>query len=568
MNDHASRFPITLALAIIAASALACDKPEPEPTTAKTQPQPDQPVNGPSEAPAPSEPSTPKPEPPRPSDAEPPRPAPRDTVEIGGVRRELGWSFQLATKKKREDAELLRGQLEIAAVGLTALGKPYVLARDDFYLIMAGSFDDEAEAKRHFELAKTELEQGGFIRAMREFCPGQRRDAEQLFTCVEVELPADVAPPIAADPWLAEADADTPAAEREPYDYPSPAGPDPAAITHPPAEQLLVIASNRGYSPGQLGVDRDGKYRTWIWRPTLGGLPAKGKFEPTVPSEDALIPSAPQLVEIHKTLVLSDGAQLWQVEPDTRDIQLPLCPCLFGEAGNPTKTLRKRLVELRAQPLTGGAGITLIDAEDFPHKRASECIEERDYVDHVIQIQAVAGSRLLVVERNVERQPCPELEFGSEAEPIIFDTRSERILDLRGTYSLAQLEAELPYAVVKDARFKASAALTKATTASYDELGPSAVLLTGVFARYREVPRGMRLTLQYSVEGTGDVGGWGLGFDSHTVQVDYPASSSLAPPQDIRPLMAYISREYQSWRVIGWSRHTPTEPAVAPAPSE
>lgn len=364
--------------------------------------------------------------------------------------------------------------------------------------------------------------------------------------------------------------------EDEPPPYPEQVGVDPGPFAHPPASAVLVIASNRSYSPGETAVDRDGKYHTWIWRPSAGALPAKGKAAAPLGADGT--PSGPPPVEEVDGLIVSDGSKLVQLVFEEQTVELIKCECDEldeGEWTHTKKKLAKKLFELRSQPLgpwepgvaptPSGDAKVLVGATDFERKSKMDCITAREDVEHVMQAAAVAGSRVFVVERVVDNPAC-SVEFGGSLE-----LRTQRLIDVGGgSFELAQLQRELPYKVVKRARTDASKELDGVSTASDYALAPINLVLTAMFPKYREHKGGIRLLLQYSVAiGDDDVGfgGWANGWDSHVITIAYPESSSLTAPAQAMELIQYVHREGGSkWKVIGWSQINADGPAPGDPP--
>lgn len=373
--------------------------------------------------------------------------------------------------------------------------------------------------------------------------------------------------------------------DREPPPYPEQVGVDPGPFTHPPAGSVLVIASNRSYSPGETAVDRDAKYQTWIWRPAAGPLPEKGKAEAPLGADG--VATGPALVEQFDGLIVSDGSNLSQLVFEDMAVELPKCTCeeeLGDEYGSWTKTgknMPDKLFELRSQPLgpwapgvaptQSGDAKVLIAATDFERKSGMDCVTAREEVEHVLQATAIAGTRVFVVERVLDAAPCSVAETN-------FEIRTQKLFDMSGgTLDLAAFERELAYKVVKRARTEAAEELSLASTASAWDLAPSNLQLTAMFPKYREHKGGIRLLLQYSAaipEEEAGEGGWANGWDSHVITVAYPDSSSLTAPAQAMQLIEYVHREEGSkWKVIGWSQINsgeaapPTPPPPSPTPS-
>lgn len=363
--------------------------------------------------------------------------------------------------------------------------------------------------------------------------------------------------------------------DREPPPYPEQVGADPGPFSHPPAAAVLVIASTRSYSPGETSVDRDAKYHTWIWRPSAGPLPDKGKAEAPV-GEDGT-PTGPALVEEVDGLIVSDGSKLSQLVFEEATVELPKCECDEMDEGGwlPTnKKLAKKLFELRSQPLGAwepgvaptpiGDARVLIGAEQFERKSKMDCITAREDVEHVLQASAIAGSRVFVIERVLDNAACSLTSY---------ELRSQKLIDVAGgALELAGFERELPYKIVKRARTDASEQLELESLASAYDLAPINLLLTAVFPKYREHRGGVRLLLQYSVGIPDDqvgAGGWSNGWDSHVITVAYPESSSLTAPAQVMQLIEYVHREGGSkWKVIGWSQiNAGDAPSPSPSPA-
>ena len=347
--------------------------------------------------------------------------------------------------------------------------------------------------------------------------------------------------PVLDEPELAEA-------EGEPAPYPESTTPDPAAFVHPAADVIIVVASNRSFSPGEDGVDRDAKYHSFIWSPTQGALPAAGKAEAAEPGGAALVGEV-------DGLIVADGSAQWQVFVDEPTIPLPKCSdaCEGGAAVAGKQTLAKKLHELRAQPFVDGVASgdskLLIAGQDFARHSADTCIGTREAVEHVLQVAAVADGRVFVVERILDTPFCA-------TEPVSYELRRERIFDLRsGEVSLAALENELTYKERKSARFKAAETLAGFSKLSATKLAPVTISIAGLFPTFREFKGGMRLILQYAAPvSIGGSGGWGNLFDAAQVTIKYPESSSVTPPADVVALMTYVQREHGNWKVIGWSQ--------------
>ncbi|MCA9698419.1 MAG: hypothetical protein KC431_12895, partial [Myxococcales bacterium] len=163
-------------------------------------------------------------------------------------------------------------------------------------------------------------------------------------------------------------------ADAEPPPYPEQTTPDPPAFVHPPAATVIVVASNRSFSPGDDGVDRDAKYHSWIWRPSQGVLPEKA--EP--PAEGA----APLVQEVEGLLV-ADGEATWQLAINEVTASLPKCECdEISESAQPGRQkLAKKLYGLQVQPFVDGAATgepkVLIGAETYARKSGQSCIAER-----------------------------------------------------------------------------------------------------------------------------------------------------------------------------------------------
>jgi hypothetical protein len=371
--------------------------------------------------------------------------------------------------------------------------------------------------------------------------------------------------------------------DREPPPYPDQVGTDPGPFTHPPAGAVLVIASTRSYSPGETAVDRDAKYHTWIWRPSAGPLPEKGKAEAPLGPDGT--PIGPALVEEFEGLIVSDGSTLSQLVLEEVSAEVPRCKCndddVDGGSYTATgKTMPKKLFEMRAQPLgpwepgvlptPKGDAKVLIAATDFERPSRMDCITAREDVEHVLQATAIVGTRVFVVERVLDNAAC-------NFEPLALELRSQKLFDMTGgTLELANFERELPYKVVKRARTQTSEGLSPVSTAQEYDLAPINLVLTAMFPKYREHKGGIRLLLQYSAriaeEDAGE-GGWANGWDSHVITVAYPESSSLTAPAHAMQLIEYVHREGGSnWKVIGWSQinageAAPPTPPPAPTPT-
>jgi hypothetical protein len=357
----------------------------------------------------------------------------------------------------------------------------------------------------------------------------------------------------------------------DPPEYPEQVGADPGPFVHPPAEAVLVIASTRSYSPGETAVDRDAKYRTWIWRPSAGALPAKGKATATVEG-------GPALVEEADGLIVSDGSKLVQLSFDESTVELVKCECDEMDQGqwrHTKKKLAKKLFGMSSQPLgpwapgvlptPSGEAKVLVGATEFERKSKMDCITAREDVEHVLQAAAVAGSRVFVVERVVDNAACNE----DAAAP--YELRTQRLIDVGGAkLEHAAFERELPYKVVKRARTEAAEQLDQVAQVSDYDLAPINLKLTAVFPKYREHKGGVRLLLQYSVKTlleTLGAGGWGNGWDSHVITIAYPESSSLTAPASAMQLIEYVHREGGGkWKVIGWSQINADNAASPGAP--
>jgi hypothetical protein len=357
--------------------------------------------------------------------------------------------------------------------------------------------------------------------------------------------PADPDP---ADP-RAEPPADPPAQERvavderEPPAYPDQSTPDPPSFHHPPAKEVIVVASNRSFSPGKDGVDRDAKFHSFIWRPGEGAL---GEQEGE---------SGSPLVTHIEGLVVADGQRAWELALEDVTVQVPKCDCKGPEPRASSRTLGKKMFQLSARPFVDGAASgeaqILIAADDYERATKLDCISARPEIEHVLQVASIAGPKLFVVERVRDADACTEDEENSRE----LELRKLRVLDLAGGSSdLTSLEAQLSYSERKRARTDASEALAEFSAASAYALAPSELELTGVFPRFREYKTGVRLVLQYSVDAAEGSGGWGSLADATQVTLRYPAASTLAASTEAEQLITYVQREFGQWKVLGWSQ--------------
>lgn len=263
-----------------------------------------------------------------PAEAAPPEvaPEPAEPTLAEGVELTYGYVIQVATKKALADAKQAHSSLK-------ADDRPFILRGPKYWWVMAGSYASYSDAELALPLIKAYVGEGGLIRELPGFCPGRRMLEPGMYECVDIPRPdLEVQPALAEDEALAA----------------GPAVPEPPAIIHPPASVVMVVASNRVFTPGETSVDIAPKYRTFLWTPSLGPLPAKGA-------------AAAAVVEVHEGLVMSDGAQLWDLAITPTKYDYPKCNCAAVTAerediigkGTVSKTFNELIATGRSDRLDG-----------------------------------------------------------------------------------------------------------------------------------------------------------------------------------------------------------------------
>jgi hypothetical protein len=462
---------------------------------------------------------------------------PAEPVATGPGAPAQHFTWQLSTRKSLDEAKQLREQLDAGLRERGLAGHAYLLQQRNKYMIMAGDFPTPADAEREFEQAKQIFGQGGFVRAMAEFCPATRElepgvhvcDLEAVRTLMVSQL-VHVPDPLA---YGAE-----PPRVRE---RPRPLSP----ITWAPASEVLVIATNKRFVPGEE-LGRRIEHRTFIWRPADGPLPAN--------------------VEQREGMIVSDKTALWSIELREAKLDRPRCNCdaWFEDEDrlipDPSKRVPLTLAGLDARPLAGGAVVELIP----PNWRASKngeitmtgtepCLGSSDELTRNMQVYAVAGTKILVADHH-HFDACG-YKPTENWQTVLVDLDGRSRID-----DLSTLEAEFPSQTIDRLRRVASEPIG---WEGVEDNEPHHLELTAILPGFVEREQGLFVKLQY----TGTTcyacdydGEWGTATSSEQVLATLVPSSSLMPPEDVIALMHWVWQHEPSWKVIGWSRTSGTGP--------
>jgi hypothetical protein len=457
------------------------------------------------------------------------------------------FTWQLSTRKSLDEAKQLREQLDAGLLERGLPGHAYLLQQRNKYMIMAGSFATPAEAEREFEQAKQIFGQGGFVRAMAEFCPATRELEPGVHACDLEAVRTLTVSQLVHVPDPAGYGAEPPRVRERPRTL--------APITWAPASEVLVIATNKRFVPGE-GLGSKIEHRTFIWRPADGPLPqADESAEPG--SETGEPPST--IVEQREGLIVSDKTALWSIELREATLDQPRCNCdaWFEDPDrlvpDPSKRVPITLTGLDARPLAGGAVVELIppnwrDSEfgELTMTSANPCLAGSDELARNMRVYAVAGSKILVADHHHFDACGVEPTENWQTVLVDLDGRSR-------TNDLSTLEAEFPSPTTDRLRRVAAEPI------GWDgvEEEPHHLDLTAILPGFVERKQGLHVMLQYTgltcVHCDYD-GEWGTATSSERVQATLVPSSSLMPPEDVIALMRWVWQHEPSWKVIGWSR--------------
>jgi hypothetical protein len=456
---------------------------------------------------------------------------PAEPVATGPGAPAQHFTWQLSTRKSLDEAKQLREQLDAGLRERGLAGHAYLLQQRNKYMIMAGDFPTPADAEREFEQAKQIFGQGGFVRAMAEFCPATRELEPGVHVCdLEAVRTLTVSQLVhVPDPLAYGAE---PPRVRE---RPRPLSP----ITWAPASEVLVIATNKRFVPGEE-LGRRIEHRTFIWRPADGPLPVN--------------------VEQREGMIVSDKTALWSIELREAKLDRPRCNCdaWFEDEDrlipDPSKRVPVTLAGLDARPLAGGAVVELIP----PNWRASKngeitmtgtepCLGSSDELTRNMQVYAVAGTKILVADHH-HFDACG-YKPTENWQTVLVDLDGRSRID-----DLSTLEAEFPSQTIDRLRRVASEPIG---WEGVEDNEPHHLELTAILPGFVEREQGLFVKLQY----TGTTcyacdydGEWGTATSSELVQATLVPSSSLMPPEDVIALMQWVWQHEPSWKVIGWSR--------------
>lgn len=389
-------------------------------------------------------------------------------------------------------------------------------------------------------------------------------------------------------------------------DVPEP-GPVPPPITLAKASTVVVVGSNLAFEPGKTSIDSSPKFRTWIWQPARGELPKQGNVSGAAPAEGD--PSSAPLVEERDGAWVAADARLHRLVSEGEKQPLSRCDCdaslgdledvRFDDDGFDDDGAAEEEefdgFDDRFKPGSGKVeeklGTTMplefpnlyveVDGErelllPFGIPSRAQCANARADMRVDFQLVAVAGSLVFVAHR--ERvEVCEGIVSDLSMTLRVFDLASGSELEL------GELEQELDPTATGTARTQAALAISELFSDDYvgerDALWPEALELTAMFPRYREWKGGMEMIMQYGVECTAcyeqaefgarelDAIDWDSQYWVARRDIDYPASSRLAPPPEALALFEYVHRVHGNWKTFGWSM-IPSDAAPAASPSE